>query len=53
MKKTYNAPQLNIVRIDNAIMLTNMSGGDSGENGTHAQSRHQNVEFNDDDEYDW
>lgn len=51
MKKIYNAPQLNIVRIDNSLMQTNMSGGESGVNGSHAQSRYNNVDFT--DEEDW
>lgn len=53
MKKTYNAPQLNIVRVDNSLMTTNVSGGGSGEKGTHADSRYNSVDFTDDEDYDW
>lgn len=53
MKKTYNAPEINVIRIDNAIMQTNMSGGDAGENGQHAQSRHNSVDFTEEDDYEW
>lgn len=48
MKKTYFAPEINVTRINPAVLNESMSGGGCGENGANAQS----IRLFDDEEFD-
>ncbi len=52
MKKTYIAPQVNVVTVNNCIICTSgsLENGGSGTPGDEAGSRYNTIDFYDDDE---
>lgn len=48
MKKTYFAPEINVTRINPAVLNESMSGGGCGTNGANAQS----IRLFDEEDYD-
>lgn len=48
MKKTYFAPEINVTRINPAVLNESMSGGGYGDNGANAQS----IRLFDEEDYD-
>lgn len=48
MKKTYFAPEINVTRINPAVLNESMSGGGNGTNGANAQS----IRLFDEEDYD-
>ncbi len=51
MKKTYIAPQVNVVTVNNCIICTSsIEGGGTGNSGEAGDSRYNTIDFYDDDE---
>ncbi len=50
MKKTYVAPQVNVVTVNNCIICSSIENGGGGTPGDEAGSRYNTIDFYDDDE---
>lgn len=50
MKKTYIAPQINVVTVNNCVICSSLENGGQGKLGDVAGSRYNVVDFYDEDE---
>lgn len=50
MKKTYVAPQVNVVTVNNCIICSSIESGGQGNPGDVAGSRYNTIDFYDDED---